>query len=87
MSAQHTPGPWGVVANPLRVVSERGDHICGDMEWNDDYHANARLIAAAPELLESLQNAVGWLNYGTDSERHAVDMARAAIAKATGSNT
>ena len=49
--------------------------------------ANARLIAAAPELLEALQKIAGntydeWTN-GAEAGR----IARAAIAKATGENT
>jgi hypothetical protein len=54
MNAKHTPAPWRVftddnecglyhVRTPGRAVAEPEDE------------ANARLIAAAPELLESLQ--------------------------------
>ena len=60
----------------------------------DDYskidsraEANARLIAAAPELLEALQGFVGaWpaIKDGTFNGDAVCDFARAAIAKATG---
>lgn len=52
--------------------------------------ANARLIAAAPELLEALQNIVGTYNdsdrwtQGDEPEPVEIQAARAAIAKATG---
>jgi len=45
-----------------------------------DYKANARLIAAAPDLLEALSKILTENTLGADSKR----MARAAIARATG---
>lgn len=75
--AQHTPGPWrynwpdiigggGIVAE-VNTIHQRGV-------------ADARLIAAAPELLAALQNI---LTANPDLAEVA-DEARAAIAKATG---
>jgi hypothetical protein len=50
--------------------------------------ANARLIAAAPELLEVLRDVLDWLDDGnrvlSDACASDVAKARAAIAKATG---
>ena len=43
------------------------------------WHANARLIAAAPELLEALQNAIA-----AGLPHEVAEVARAAIAKAKG---
>ena len=49
----------------------------------DEVIANARLIAAAPELLEACKKAEGWLSGWASAEPY-IDVLRAAIAKATG---
>jgi hypothetical protein len=49
-------------------------------EWDAMQEANARLIAAAPDLLTALKNYVD----GCSLEVNAAEVARAAIAKATG---
>ena len=57
--------------------------MCGLQEMQ----ANARLIAAAPELLEALQTLLeegDFTDYPNTRQWHAVQAARAAIAKATG---
>lgn len=48
--------------------------------------ANARLIAAAPDLLGSLESLVEWLDncFPREAETEVVQTARKAIAKATG---
>ena len=46
--------------------------------------ANARLIAAAPELLQALDALVANLSEGDFISESRIDAARAAIAKATG---
>ena len=71
---KHTPGPWQVAGelDNLRVMSEIDDEkacdglrrvalvTCGDFELADygEHAANARLIAAAPDLLAALQDAI-----------------------------
>lgn len=67
MTAQHTPGPWGFSKYAGRdygifpddsggeLALVRGDHD------NEQQLANARLIAAAPELLAALKDAAGIL--------------------------
>lgn len=66
MSAAHTPGPWGAV--PMVNGSKGGFYIVGNRHGNNaetevatvgptlskSAEANARLIAAAPALLEAL---------------------------------
>lgn len=67
---QHTPGPWNINhgANYLPSVSSSVTHtkICdiagqdddaGIKDFQNESEANARLIAAAPELLEALKEA------------------------------
>lgn len=97
----HTPGDWYVTGEMTRYINVRigGGLIqevasCGPTEADGGYgpqqEANARLIAAAPDLLEALvlleaemvasgnahANDFGW--------KPAIEKTRAAIAKATG---
>jgi hypothetical protein len=53
MSA-HTPGPW--IASAEDVLAG-DDWVCGCNFATMDGKANARLIAAAPELLSALQTS------------------------------
>lgn len=108
---RHTPGPWDVrqesvcpewsivVATGGRIVanvnSETGPDIPPLVSTKMPREANARLIAAAPEMLEALREVVtedgaNCLAYGTDTPAFrrriaAINtIARAAIAKAEG---
>jgi hypothetical protein len=62
--AKHTPGPWGIKHRQW-VVAKRGEHegeiVVAPTYWMDhaplEAEANARLIAAAPELLAALKGA------------------------------
>jgi hypothetical protein len=91
----HAPGPWAIIPR----LSPEGDiaTVYGTTEGWVSIHApgwsnigdrkvamaNARLIAAAPELLEALKRLMG----GTSTLQDAMEanqQARAAIAKATG---
>jgi hypothetical protein len=96
--ADFTPGPWRIVGgftvNTYRVEAKDGS-ICtpcyGRPERGTDL-ANARLIAAAPDLLAALKEVSKWLaaqrdfEFGnaTPEEYAAVESARDAIAKAEG---
>ena len=62
--SKHTPGPWKVYANEIAVgvrpvASEPSDvALCSDMDTSrpdEETMANARLIAAAPDLLVLLE--------------------------------
>ena len=90
--SKHTKGPWffdqyghvyGTVdGKPIEGAIGKTilqPHVC-----TPSCIANARLIAAAPELLEALKVLVE--NGGIGPEQMFHD-ARAAIAKATGENT
>lgn len=78
MSAQHTPGPWEMTKldtephKPDAYVLGRsllyhwtgiGDvRLSGCEPGSEENAANARLIAAAPELLAALKRANGLIN-------------------------
>lgn len=54
MNAKHTPGPWGIAKDEKGdrvVVDSNGIVVCRRMPEPD-----ARLIAAAPLLLQALQD-------------------------------
>jgi hypothetical protein len=93
--SKHTPGPWmagkQVIEDELNVpyVSIRqGQKHIAQVTYGmpPEMFANARLIAAAPELLEALDEIEG-LPVNDDGERIIppgfLDKARYAIAKAT----
>jgi len=92
---KHTPGPWHIYANdaylagktPINLVSvyagemPREHIVCNSYDPDD-----AKLIAAAPELLEACKDLLAWV------DQHECDgaflrsqnAARQAIAKAEG---
>jgi hypothetical protein len=99
----HTPGPWHFTANMYGIDNMR---VFGVEEINDDFtqgiancgfgegcEANARLIAAAPEMLEALKllaeevddlsannlDAHNWTHH-----QNLLTLAHTAINKATG---
>ena len=87
--SKHTPGPWSVQVEPhpigggmteILISSERGEVAYFNTSSHAEYMADARLIAAAPELLDALQDLCSWEPLNQDKW----DNARAAIAKATG---
>ena len=93
MSA-HTPGPWVTIRSGMRdnsavaTIEEKPPEMEEPNYWlvaqantlRDEWEANARLIAAAPDLLEALEMLLEFPKTGP-----AITAARAAIAKATGS--
>jgi hypothetical protein len=95
MSTKHTPGPWRAhYSKRFENYSIFGGGKSTDAHWicitkcestPRDHEANARLIAAAPELLEAAQVALNYIE-NTESELgitlRSGDMLRAAIAKA-----
>lgn len=95
----HTPGPWQfyadvpstdpnwhIVTNASRMRVLANVHI---EPGNEMDLANARLIAAAPELLTALMSMVSGATanemfISSNGENPRLKQARAAIAKATG---
>ena len=84
--SEHSPAPWSIrqSATHVTVVTASGDAIFHDDKRIPGVMADARLIAAAPELLEALKVLVE--NGGIGPEQMFHD-ARTAIAKATGETT
>lgn len=98
IDTKHTPGPWssdheyeetwdtqtniyvGVKNILIAQVCETDGNIS-----NEEFEANARLIAAAPDLLEALKRIEFMCAAPPDfSDATMQEIARAAIAKATG---
>jgi hypothetical protein len=93
----HTPGPWtlhGWADNDYEINAAL-DTVCNVPGFDDDTvdadraEANARLIAAAPELLAALREIADECNRrlrkGEDSgDRLTLQLCKAAIAKAEG---
>jgi len=55
---KHTPGPWETSSNAsgeLDICCPDAGDMIADLSGCDNADANARLIAAAPELLEALR--------------------------------
>jgi hypothetical protein len=89
MSA-HTPGPWRLdtgsnPGSPKGMAVCEGPFIIANVvDLSNHAKANARLIAAAPELLAALELFVGWYSIGEDSQNAIIRRGRDVIAKATG---
>lgn len=111
MSGQHTPGPWehlgtdrvGPDYGVAIVGSNLGGLVGYALPWPTEIdsgnfervEANARLIAAAPDLLEALEWALAEIEGRTrytpndiyeamEQRENALEAAQAAIAKARG---
>ncbi|MDO9402079.1 MAG: hypothetical protein Q7T46_11630 [Polaromonas sp.] len=90
MSAAHTPGPWsqdkygGVVTHSGRMLVAEGVALGG--RSTEETRANARLIAAAPELLEALNNILVGMEAsgGWEGDDELFNAGVAAYKKATG---
>ena len=96
--SKHTPGPWHDWNDP--VCSVMGARQEGDgglkavaivAQWpsEEERAANARLIAAAPDMLKALESLDEWLGavpVGVVPGGLAHGKIRAAIAKAKGTN-
>lgn len=84
----HTPGPWTAIHNKWPIPHDDDWCVVGEQEEviaTRIGEANARLIAAAPDLLAALKSVVG--RYKTNDATMGDDLYRyvcAAIAKAEG---
>jgi hypothetical protein len=97
---KHTPGPWGVSSQSPRIIKKYDDlgetnvilgsasayPQSGFFESDESAIANARLMAAAPELLELLLELVD-IEGPQPGNAAWGEKVHAAIAKATGSQS
>lgn len=103
MKAKHTPGPWTTFSYPDHVaVVFRPEHprrsgtVCDLTGIGGEHDANARLIAAAPDLLDALESVNTMLNCVSQKSKEAPNgncdcymceaarLVKTAIAKAKG---
>ncbi len=70
-----TPAPWSSDRHDVHShadIEDGGDIICeAPLGWNESmrrWKANARLISAAPDLLEALEEALRWIGKLNDWE-------------------
>lgn len=98
-AATHTPGPWGASVGAGHVAIMTGPTIDTVLAYGvtstPEGVANARLMAAAPEMLEALERLIPWACKAMVEGVHkncilpnaldsAINQARAAIAAARG---
>jgi hypothetical protein len=95
--SKHTPGPWETDRDNIHTGQIAIIHHCLNNNWVEvwspnwpideaEQEANARLIAAAPEMLEALRAAWNCILDlpGTQAQVEATELVYNAIAKATG---
>ena len=92
MKTSHTPGPWedcleskGIIRSVNSKQPNAIESIVARTEIeNPEERANARLIAAAPDLLEAAKLSLKMLEFNPGKDHPACDILRAAIKKAEG---
>lgn len=83
----HTPGPWLVEGRTVYALNDDGYNRFSALVQDahtpgDELEANARLIAAAPDLLEALQSSKSLMESVGMQSSDEYQQASAAIAKA-----
>ena len=91
--SKHTPGPWKAnfaISGSVYIFGGDRNFACVFDEWRDEANqeANANLIAAAPDLLEALEELLSMCqrqeDFHDDDDGCMFERASAAIAKARG---
>ncbi len=90
MEAKHTAGPWRAtlgnsqMSDPGSTIYHRGQWgVYSDADSHGNPEADARLIAAAPDMLAALRGALQLIELVVPFEGDETRNIRAAIAKAT----
>lgn len=85
--SNHSPGPWHIEPdeNDQIIVDASGENV-GEAYGNSDSTnvANARLIAAAPELLEALEGLLASESIEPNDRSGPVKRAREMVRRARG---
>lgn len=83
-----TPGPWANDSRGEKLVGSNGKqvgvyglYVYGSLQRTEETEANAKLIAAAPEMYEAIKNYIAAVEDGEVVEQF--DALKAAIKKAT----
>lgn len=85
--AKHTPGPWGAIGTEVKTPGPTSRIICwtGQPEIaRVEARANARLIAAAPDMLNALLDVLDFWDDPDMSMSELKERVRDAVAKAQG---
>ena len=89
--SEHTPGPWDVskhgVPSGLYQAGIYAEGARNDLATVKSSEADARIIAAAPDLLAALEALMPHLNSALDAHANwsvEIEQARAALVKAKG---
>lgn len=86
-NTKHTPGPWFVatsMSGKMAIAQKEDMYSIALIEkWRAEHGANAKLIAAAPELLEALQSVLPYLKAVGTNGNHLVPAIESAIKNAT----
>ena len=70
--AQHTPGPWSVTPSGnvgSKIAMTRVATVKGIVTRPEEADSNARLIAAAPRMLEFIKSILDPADLSTDPEK------------------
>lgn len=82
----HTPGPWEARGLTVFEPSKTALSVATATQHQPHAKANARLIAAAPDMLASLRAMVDFHAGERDGEYPDLDTARALIARLDGAS-
>ncbi|MFD1693877.1 hypothetical protein ACFSHR_27185 [Azotobacter chroococcum] len=86
---KHTPAPWLLEGRTVYALNADGfNRFCAQVQGAQttpaELEANARLICAAPDLLQALEDCTALLSCYKEEHEQCMRDARAAIARATG---
>jgi hypothetical protein len=87
MKPKHTPGPWAYDEAYGLIMAGQSEVAACHAGRGGDAKANARLIAAAPALLEAAKNCREWAKLMGGWEGQCWEELECAIAKAEGAES